>query len=122
MLRATEPEHVRALDNARYRRDHTKRRAAADAYAQTPEGRAARSRAARAWRERNPEKRAAQLVVGRAIRDGKLAKGQCVREGVDCSGRIEAHHEDYTRPLEVIWACVRHHDDLDRERQESEVA
>lgn len=117
-LRENDPEHVRALDNARYQRDKPKRRAAADAYFQTPAGKAARGRAAKGWRERNPEARRAQEAVGRALRDGKLVRGSCCREGADCSGKIEAHHEDYSKPLEVVWACVAHHDVLDAERRE----
>lgn len=113
--RLDDPEHVRALDRARYERDKPKRQAAMAAYFATPEGKEARARAGRGWSERNPEKRAAQVVLGNALRDGKLVRGACVREGVDCSGRVEAHHPDYAKPLEVVWACVRHHDELDRE-------
>lgn len=139
-----DPATTRANDRARYERDKAKRRAAADEYAKTPEGQAARARAReawerrhpeearesrrryrmsdagrasqRAWQERNPEKRAAHAAVWSALRSGALVKGPCVRLGDDCSGRIEAHHEDYSRPLEVVWACVRHHDELDKER------
>lgn len=103
------------------RRDE-RRRDAVNAYAQTKEGKEARARAARAWRERNPERRKAQVAVGNALRDGRLVKGPCAHEGDDCKGKIEAHHEDYARPLEVVWVCVKHHDDLDRERQEAEAA
>lgn len=115
-----DPATTRANDRARYERDKEKRRAAMAAYTQTPEGREASNRAKHAYIERNPEKRAAHVQVGNALRRGQLVKGPCARAGKDCHGRIEAHHEDYTRPLEVVWACVRHHDDLDRERQEAE--
>lgn len=108
-------EKVRAADRARYERDKAKRIALQQAYFATPEGKAARARGNQAWARRNPEKREAQIAVGNAIRDGRLVRGACVREGEDCSGRIEAHHPDYTRPLEVVWACSMHHDELDRE-------
>jgi hypothetical protein len=29
--------------------------------------------------------------------------------GDGCWGRIEAHHYNYDRPLEVTWLCVGHH-------------
>lgn len=108
-------EKVRASDNARYRRDKPKRIAAMQTYFATPEGRAARSRASAGWDGRNPEKRAAQIAVGNALRDGRLVKGSCLRESAECSGKIEAHHPDYSKPLDVVWACTKHHDDLDRE-------
>lgn len=73
-----------------------------------------------AWIARNPEKRAAQRAVRYAIRMGTLVRGECARLGVDCSGKIEAHHADYAKPLDVIWACVHHHDQLDEERREVE--
>lgn len=113
--RIDDPERVRQVDRDRYARDTAGRRAAMDAYAATPEGKAARGRAAQSWAQRNPEKRAAQIAVGNAVRDGRLTKGPCVREGEDCSGKIEAHHPDYAKPLDVVWACTKHHDDLDRE-------
>lgn len=63
------------------------------------------------WIERNPEKRAAHIKVGNAVRDGVLKKGACQV----CGGeKVEAHHPDYRKPLEVIWLCRRHHAELHR--------
>ncbi len=49
-------------------------------------------------------------AVTSALREGKLIPGPCEHEadGV-CKGRIEAHHDDYTKPLDVRWLCKRHH-------------
>lgn len=80
------------------------------AYQATPEGKAARQRAQKKWTQANPEKRRAQWAVSNALRDGKLVKGTCVFAGEGgCKGRIEAHHPDYTKPLEVVWVCSHHH-------------
>lgn len=51
--------------------------------------------------------------VQKAIRSGALVKGLCQVCGAD---RVEAHHTDYSRPLEVVWLCPRHH--RERHRQE----
>jgi hypothetical protein len=84
-------------------------------YHRDPANRETVESAKRAWRERNPEKRAAQVAVGNALRDGKLIKGPCEREaGGGCDGRIEAHHDDHSRPLDVRWLCATHHGETRR--------
>ena len=40
-----------------------------------------------------------------AIRDGKLTRQPCEV----CGAWAEAHHPDYSKPLEVIWLCVPNH-------------
>jgi hypothetical protein len=60
------------------------------------------------WQKRNPEKRRAQNAINNALRDGKITKPEnCQKCGSD--GRIEAHHPDYSKPLEVAWLCNRDH-------------
>ena len=59
--------------------------------------------------ERWPEKDYARSVVNNAITAGKMSRGAC-EVGVDCYGRIEAHHDDYDRPLDIRWLCQRHHE------------
>lgn len=47
-------------------------------------------------------------AVERAVRRGELVpREECERCGR--GGRIEAHHADYTKRLEVEWICVRCH-------------
>lgn len=41
------------------------------------------------------------------IKRGQVAKGPCAICGT--RERIEAHHEDYSKPLEVVWLCRGHH-------------
>jgi hypothetical protein len=51
----------------------------------------------------NPEKRAAHLALNRAVRDKKLTKLPCAFCGAE--ENLEAHHHDYTKPLDVTWLC-----------------
>lgn len=57
-------------------------------------------------RKNNPEKYKARTAVSNAIRDGRLTKKPC---SVCGSPKSEAHHEDYSAPLKVIWFCKKHH-------------
>jgi hypothetical protein len=72
--------------------------------------------AVKRWRDRNREKKRAHDAVAYALRTGKLVKGPCEQLGSDCGGRVEAHHDDYTKPLSIRWLCKRHHKQADRER------
>lgn len=64
------------------------------------------SAAKSAWINRNPIARRAHHAVSNAVRDGKLKSQSCEVCG---SGTVHAHHEDYSKPLEVRWLCPAHH-------------
>ncbi len=53
----------------------------------------------------NPEKHAARGKLYQAIKRGKVSRpnqcGRCRKR----AKRIEGHHSDYTKPLEVQWVC-----------------
>jgi hypothetical protein len=47
-------------------------------------------------------------IVAKAVKSGELEKPDvCSECGV--GGRIQGHHEDYDKPLEVIWLCQKCH-------------
>jgi len=60
----------------------------------------------RNWRLRNNEKYKAHAKVQCAIKRGDLKKENCMVCGDE---KTEAHHEDYSRPLYVMWLCKKHH-------------
>ncbi len=57
-------------------------------------------------RHLNPEKYKARTAVGNALRDGRIVKKNCERCG---SVDSQAHHHDYSRPLDVKWMCFACH-------------
>lgn len=83
--------------------------AARKAYRQTEQGKKAAARAHKAYQMRAPLRRIAHIAVGNAIRDGRLIPWPfCAVPDCDCS-KVEAHHPDYSRPLDVVWLCNKHH-------------
>jgi len=62
----------------------------------------------RTYNEKNKEKRQAYGVVWRAIVRGDLVRGRCRVDGCEAE-KVHAHHEDYSKPLEVEWLCAVHH-------------
>lgn len=87
-------------------------------YAQTEAGKAAGSKAKKKWAENNLVKRAANVIIGNAIRDGRIEKGHfCSICGID-NVKIHGHHDDYSRPLEVRWLCSMCHEDWHRDNGE----
>lgn len=58
------------------------------------------------WISNNPQKRIAHCIVANGIRSGRITRGSCSICG---SNEAEAHHEDYSKPLEITWLCKTHH-------------
>lgn len=111
-------EKVRAYDRRRGLSPERKKRNKANYRRRisTPEGRANEWARSKAWRESNKVKRAAQVIIGHEIRAGRLEAKPCQRCGA--TKRIHAHHEDYTKPLEVMWLCRKCHGKRHREINE----
>jgi hypothetical protein len=56
----------------------------------------------------NPEKRSAHTAIERAVKFGRMERPRlCSSCGDPCTP--VAHHEDYSRPLDVEWLCVKCH-------------
>lgn len=56
------------------------------------------------WRDKNKEKVRAYNALNQAIKMGRVIKPeQCSK--CPNTGRIEGHHEDYSKPLDVEWLC-----------------
>ena len=66
------------------------------------------SRLVAEYRRKNPEAIRAISALNEAVRSGKVKRGECVFSGIH-SKSIDGHHQDYSKPLEVIWMCHLHH-------------
>jgi hypothetical protein len=102
--REANADYYREFDRLRANQPH--RVEARAAYAQTPEGREVLRRGTKAWELRNPIKKAASTAVGNAIRDGRMTRQPCEVCGQE---KAQAHHDDYSKPLDVRWLCTTHH-------------
>lgn len=66
--------------------------------------------------ERHPDKVAARKMVYEAIRQEDLERKPC--EECGSTENVQAHHEDYDRPLDVTWLCFDCHQELHKSRGE----
>jgi hypothetical protein len=90
-------EHVKAhrADHLEYYRNIDKNRA------MLPHRVAARDK----WASQYPERFIARHIVKNAIKAKRLTKQPCLI----CGNKAQAHHPDYSAPLEVVWLCDPHH-------------
>lgn len=72
-----------------------------------------KSKDVKIWKMKNPEKAFAQRKVFIAKRNGTLKKGIC-----HCGDtKVQVHHEDYSKPLDIVWLCKKHHMEADKIRR-----
>lgn len=63
------------------------------------------------YAERHPDRAAAKAAVAAAVRSGTLKRAPCEVCGNKPS---HGHHDDYSRPLDVMWLCRTHHGERHR--------
>lgn len=114
--RLANPEKYRERDRQRYEKHKKKRCALAKKWKKNNPEKVAKSN--RLWIERNPLARKAQIYLSNAIRDGRIIRGRC--EVCNKKKDVQAHHEDYSKPLEVRWLCAIHHNEWHKEQREQE--
>ncbi len=72
------------------------------------------TKATKEFRIKHPEKYKAHTIVGNAIRDKRLNKpNHC--ENCGTKTKLRGHHEDYSKPLIVIWLCQICHSERHKE-------
>lgn len=58
------------------------------------------------WRTVHPQKYKAHYLTTNAVRDKRLQRKPCEVCGDE---KVQAHHDDYSKPLKVKWLCKKHH-------------
>lgn len=84
------------------RRNRDKTKLHREKFSAKVESKVKHSLAASQYRERYPEKIKARHLLEYAVKSGRMARLPCQFCG---EGRSEAHHEDYSQPLAVVWVC-----------------
>ena len=66
------------------------------------------------WIDKNREKQQASNMINQGIKMGRIKRQPC-----EVCGELKSHghHNDYTKPLEVIWLCALHHKEIHREER-----
>lgn len=64
----------------------------------------------RGFRVYDPVKTKARRKVNHELAAGRIKKQPCHCGSLD----TEAHHHDYSKPLDVVWLCRTHHAELHR--------
>ena len=101
--RAENLEYYSAYDAKRFQLDPRVRQRHA-LYRSTEQGRNSMNAARAKWLAGNAIKRAAHVILGNAVRDGRIEKPLVCSE-CGAGGRIDGHHDDYSLPLVVSWLC-----------------
>lgn len=69
----------------------------------------------RVWRSEDLRRQKAHKAVAKAIRNGDIIRAVCERCG---NGKSVAHHDDYDKPLQVMWLCQPCHKQRHKELKE----
>ena len=89
------------------RSNSSKRVNARKQYATTEAYKESHKKSLKKYRERFKYKTIARAILRREVLAGRITKKPCEICGE--TKNIQAHHEDYSKPLDVIWLCPKHH-------------
>lgn len=60
------------------------------------------------WETSHPQRAKAQKILSSAVANKKVVPWP-VCAMAECNRKPQAHHPDYSRPLDVVWLCPSHH-------------
>lgn len=118
--RAANLDKVRAYDRTRGQLEPRKaaNRARYRKVTADPERRTVEWRRSAKWRTTHALQRKAHVLLNNSLKNGRIERpAVCSRCGDRCVPH--GHHEDYTKPLEVVWLCKPCHGKRHREINET---
>lgn len=74
-----------------------------------PERLANAARVTAEYIQEHPKRRAANIALGNAVRDGRVFKWPVCAIPECENTKVVGHHPDYDQPLSVVWLCQGHH-------------
>lgn len=99
-------DRIREYDKERSSLPH--RLKARSDYQKTEEGKTAKKKAQEKYDKTYPLRYAARFIVRKGLRNGTISRpATCSECGSD--QKIEGHHDDYTKPLDIRWLCEKCH-------------
>lgn len=102
-------EKARSYDRNRPNKDERCKQASK--YHKHGKGKEIHLKANQDYRAKYPLKYKAKTTVSNYLRDGKLFRpDNCEKCNTKC--KPQAHHDDYSKPIDVRWLCVRCHNDF----------
>lgn len=102
--KAANVERVRELN--RIRNQSPEGRAYQKAWIASEAGKASHAQTTAKWRRNNRSKSRSHSLLNKAIYRGEIKRQPCEKCG---AAKVDAHHDDYSKPLEVRWLCRKHH-------------
>jgi hypothetical protein len=110
-------DYYREYDKKRFKED-PKVKARHKRYQATDAGKESIRKSKKRWQESNPIKRGASVMLGNAVRDGRLQKPAACESCESEPKRLHGHHDDYAFPLIVRWLCPGCHNKWHKENGE----
>ena len=99
-------EKIREYD--RNRPNHEERLKRNKEYAKTEKGKEVSAKGLKNYRRKHVDRHRAKALFWYALRDGKVIRpDRCQHCNVECVP--QGHHNDYSKPLDVVWVCVPCH-------------
>lgn len=103
LVKLAEYQKIRLTLTKVHRTEHARQ------YRKTSRGKAIILKISTEQKKKSPEKHQARYLLNNAKTKGLITVEPC---NICNAVKVEAHHPNYSKPLDVIWLCKLHHTEL----------